>query len=134
MVKYQPHKLGDCEFNSHSRDVPIKDPQKRREYQRRYQAAHYKKKSEYYKTKAKEKQSLLKTISKELREENPCIDCGQFYPHYVMDFDHLPGSEKLMDPARLYKTGSISKFLQEIDKCEIVCANCHRIRTHNRLE
>mgnify|MGYP007134673230 CR=1 FL=1 len=31
------------------------------------------------------------------------------------------------------KEGIVLKFKEEIKKCEIVCSNCHRIRTHNRL-
>lgn len=58
----------------------------------------------------------------------PCSDCGKRYPSYVMDFDH--------EDYRL-KEGNISHMLsrsfdiimKEILKCDIVCANCHRIRT-----
>ena len=60
----------------------------------------------------------------------PCMDCGNRFPPHVMDFDHVRG-EKLMTVSGLGGT-STSRVLREIEKCDIVCANCHRIRTHVR--
>lgn len=62
----------------------------------------------------------------------PCSDCGVKYPDYVMQFDHVSGT-KLFDIGRATAaTKSLSKLKAEIDKCEVVCANCHAIRTHTR--
>jgi hypothetical protein len=62
----------------------------------------------------------------------PCADCKGIFPPYVMDFDHLGIEEKLFNIG-----GSTAKSLKavkaEIAKCEVVCANCHRIRTHSRV-
>lgn len=64
-------------------------------------------------------------------KSKPCLDCGGLFPPYVMDFDHLPGYVKL---ATLGKRNAYSlKWIQaEIAKCDLVCANCHRIRTETR--
>lgn len=62
------------------------------------------------------------------------MDCGIKYPYYVMDLDHRPGETKLYDPARLVTLGSKRKLEQEIAKCDVVCANCHRQRTFDRKE
>ena len=59
----------------------------------------------------------------------PCADCGIRYPSYVMDFDHL--RDKDFNVSRR-TAGSLKTLQTEIDKCEVVCANCHRIRTHDR--
>lgn len=61
----------------------------------------------------------------------PCADCGIVYPHYVMDFDHLDGAEKLHNVSNLMAS-SLEKLIEEIQKCDLVCANCHRARTWNR--
>ena len=63
----------------------------------------------------------------------PCTDCGVKYPPYVMDFDHLPQYEKLF-PIGVLVNKRLSKqtILEEINKCEVVCANCHRERTRFR--
>jgi hypothetical protein len=63
--------------------------------------------------------------------ENPCTDCGKHYPSYVMDFDHVRG-EKRAGVAQL-TTHSWDVIQAEIDKCDLVCANCHRERTFMRL-
>ena len=69
---------------------------------------------------------------REIKESKPCVDCGVNYPYYVMDFDHLEDKEYGIN--FLCSTGRIGALKKEIVKCEVVCANCHRIRTHNRLK
>ena len=66
-------------------------------------------------------------------KNNPCKDCNQKYPHYVMEFDHLHNKKFQLGNASkgLYSKETV---LKEISKCELVCANCHRIRTHQRLK
>jgi len=62
----------------------------------------------------------------------PCEDCGVKYPPYVMDFDHIRG-EKVDDISRMVRVRTNHERLQaEIDKCDVVCANCHRERSHRR--
>src|SRR5882757_10569168 len=69
----------------------------------------------------------VKVFVKELKESSPCTDCGNKYPSYVMDFDHL--GDKEYQIANMVQSGyDIPSVQKEIDKCEIVCANCHRIR------
>lgn len=58
----------------------------------------------------------------------PCVDCGIKYPYYVMDFDHKRG-KKLAHLSSL-AGNSLERILDEITKCDLVCANCHRIRTY----
>lgn len=60
----------------------------------------------------------------------PCTDCGNEYPYYVMDFDHLRDKDANMN--RLRWSRSIENIKKEIAKCEVVCANCHRVRTFER--
>ncbi len=64
-------------------------------------------------------------------KNKPCKDCGKTYPPYVMDFDHLDSEEKEFQLGQALNWGK-EKVLKEIAKCELVCANCHRERTHNR--
>lgn len=74
----------------------------------------------------------IKEYVQKLKESEPCVDCGVVYPYYVMDFDHLDGKEKEYGINFLSSTGRIGALKKEIVKCEVVCANCHRVRTHNR--
>jgi hypothetical protein len=64
-------------------------------------------------------------------KSDPCMDCGKNFPHYVMDFDHRDPAIKRKDVSALVKRmvtwGSV---LEEIAKCDLVCACCHRLRTY----
>ena len=67
----------------------------------------------------------------ELRDA-PCVDCGRRYPACAMDFDHRDGSSKAVGVTRLIGRAGTTRILAEVAKCDIVCANCHRDRTHRR--
>src|SRR5271166_71352 len=62
-------------------------------------------------------------------KSRPCADCGIEYPYYVMDFDHIIGEKKYR-----IADGTIpwEAIAEELSKCEVVCANCHRVRTWKR--
>lgn len=63
----------------------------------------------------------------------PCMDCGNTFPSECMDFDHVkPG--KIERVSQLAWNGSMQAVLDEIAKCELVCSNCHRIRTRQRKQ
>lgn len=66
-------------------------------------------------------------------KQRPCADCGVEYPPYVMDFDHVRG-EKLAAVSRVATTKNRATIEAEIAKCDVVCSNCHRIRTWNRQQ
>lgn len=57
----------------------------------------------------------------------PCMDCGRSYPKEVMEFDHVRG-KKLFELADAWNIGR-ERILAEMAKCDVVCANCHRLRT-----
>lgn len=64
-------------------------------------------------------------------KSGPCVDCGKSYPPRAMDFDHL--SDKRFQVANMVRAKSTKGvILREVAKCELVCANCHRIRTAKR--
>jgi hypothetical protein len=64
--------------------------------------------------------------------ERGCVDCGYKKHAVALDFDHLPGFEKTAAVSNLLSC-TRARILAEIAKCEVVCANCHRVRTANRL-
>jgi len=51
-----------------------------------------------------------------------------------MDFDHINATTKTGIVSYLTKSGRIGALKKEIQKCELVCANCHRQRTHDRFK
>jgi hypothetical protein len=64
-----------------------------------------------------------------------CNDCELSYPNYpyvIFDFHHLNPKEKDFDWSKLKLRGE-SKIKFELDKCVLLCSNCHRIRHHNNF-
>jgi hypothetical protein len=62
----------------------------------------------------------------------PCADCSRRYRPYIMDFDHVRGT-KLGNISDMAKNQvSKQRLLDEVAKCDVVCSNCHRERTHKR--
>ncbi len=66
-------------------------------------------------------------------KSKPCMDCGGTFPSCAMQFDHRDPStknKKFPAPGAMLGRASIEAFMEEIAKCDLVCANCHAIRTH----
>jgi len=60
-------------------------------------------------------------------QEHPCIDCGNFDPR-VLEFDHRDDVSKTREVS-IMTSWSWASIMEEIAKCDVRCANCHRIRT-----
>lgn len=71
---------------------------------------------------------------RDIKTSQPCVDCGGWFHPAAMTFDHLPGHEKLDDIADLVRFGCTRLAREEVLKCEVVCANCHAVRTYMRRE
>lgn len=67
----------------------------------------------------------------EIKKANPCKDCG-FNNPLVLQFDHISDDKFDNVTTMVRKGASWKRILEEIAKCEIVCANCHQIRTFKR--
>jgi hypothetical protein len=79
----------------------------------------------------------VKRVRNEIRlfidsfKARPCADCGKTYPPWVMDFDHRSGKDFDIAGA-IGKCLSKERIRAEIEKCDVVCSNCHRQRSHDR--
>lgn len=64
------------------------------------------------------------------------MDCGRSYPPICMDFDHVRGVKRADISQMLLRGGrySIGQLIEEVGKCDVICSNCHRIRTQQRTE
>lgn len=63
---------------------------------------------------------------------HPCVDCGERDP-VVLDFDHVRGEKRFDLGNRISAGYSWEGLLNEIEKCEVRCANCHRRKTAKQL-
>ena len=66
------------------------------------------------------------------QKSKPCLDCRRTFHPSAMQFDHLPGCEKVRDVSTLVMRGCMTMARAEILKCDLVCANCHAVRTYLR--
>jgi hypothetical protein len=108
--------------------MPYSDPEKQKAARQAYYLANREQRIAAMKASKTKRKKALQAY----KEANPCTDCGVFYPYYVMQLDHLPGFEKIESLASLINKVSMERVWEEVAKCELVCANCHAIRTHKR--
>ncbi len=71
---------------------------------------------------------MIETLLERLKD-NPCTDCRQSFRPEAMEFDHVRGKKKF---AISQSPGDMEAVRRELEKCELVCANCHRQRTAMR--
>ena len=74
----------------------------------------------------------LRAYVQAIKLERGCADCGYREHAEALDFDHLPGFVKEHKMASISGGAKIEKIHAEIAKCDVVCANCHRVRTARR--
>jgi len=100
-----------------------------------YSDTHYIKNKTKYINKAKVRRSVYKKemylFFIEYFKSHPCIDCGESNP-LVLEFDHIKGKKLEAISVMVGKQYTKQTILEEIEKCEVRCANCHRIKTAER--
>jgi len=89
----------------------------------------YAKHKDKYNAHSKIVQKRTRVTNKKLKIEyllaHPCVDCGNTDTR-VLDFDHL--RDKKEKVSKMLSSYTWAKVYEEIEKCEVRCANCHRIK------
>ncbi len=81
----------------------------------------------------KRQSALLREYVNGIKAGKPCMDCGVAYPFYVLDFDHREAASKSGNVGTMIALSrSLDAVKAEIEKCDLVCSNCHRERTWRR--
>lgn len=115
-------------YNRENRD-------KHRARDRAYSAQYWRENKEELTRKQQNRMAERYAKIAEIKEASPCKDCGNKFPAICMDFDHLDGSAKVADVSKMVNDKRPwAEVFAEIAKCDLVCANCHRIRTQKRTE
>src|SRR5271168_568046 len=111
--------------------MPYKDLQKRRDAQHR---SYEKKKQAYIARTSRNRVDRRRALAKYVQtvKQKPCADCGESYPYYVMEFDHVRGEKVGAITNLVNRAVKFVDLEEEIDKCELVCSNCHKVRTYER--
>jgi hypothetical protein len=99
------------------------------EEKRAYYRAHYHANKEQWRAKRMRYEAKVRALILAAKDR-PCADCGGRWHALVMEFDHLPGTEKRLNigDCKARKCG-LRMIMEEIAKCDVVCPTCHRIRT-----
>ena len=100
---------------------------------REYIRNHYKKNRQYYIEKARKRNLELRQRARKYIWSyllaHPCVDCGET-DVLVLEFDHRDKSRKSGNVGCIIRsTGSLEQLIEEISKCDVRCANCHRRKT-----
>jgi hypothetical protein len=92
---------------------------------RLYVKSHYENNKEYYKKKSNITTDKNKKWYENLKKTLKCERCGENHPK-TLDFHHRNPSEKFECVSLMIRMYSLDKIKAEIDKCEVLCSNCHR--------
>ena len=115
--------------------MPFKDKTKRKQYVDNYNKKYYLSNKEVIKNRAAafKKKSVIRNSEfvKEYLSKHACLDCGE-KDIRVLEFDHTKDDKYNDVSVLVWRACSIKTIEKEINKCEVVCANCHRKRTWQR--
>ena len=101
--------------------------EERKEYMRKWYIKRKEEDPEYIRNiNVKKKRKYTKIVYNYLKD-HPCVDCG-ITDIRVLDADHIDPTMKINTRSNLGKTRGIQVIIDELNKCDIRCANCHRIR------
>lgn len=131
-----------CRNSSHRETLPIADFNKNKRnpdgLQQQCRACQRKSDKKHYDENLHRRKSVRDAAKRtQIRREeyifeyllsHSCVDCGENNP-VVLEFDHKDSKLKTDTICDLVRSKSFIKLQQEIEKCEIRCANCHRIKT-----
>ena len=109
--------------------MPHKDKGQGRIWRRTWWASLPKERKREMQDKANGRAWKIKKFLAEYKIKRGCKDCGYSKHHSALEFDHVKGKKML----NVCFAKSIAQAEKEIQKCDVVCSNCHRIRTYNRL-
>ena len=105
--------------------MPYKDKEKQREKNREYQKKHYEQKKDYYIQKAKESKHRVREEFENYKKTLKCEVCGESHVA-TLDFHHKDTSTKEIIISESIWRWSWNTIKKEIDKCAVLCSNCHR--------
>ena len=110
--------------------MPYKDADKQREYQKLWSRRLPKATKQKNRQMFNDRRAGKRAIINEYKQMKGCFKCGIDNP-VVLDFHHKDPSQKEINISRLVDGNwSLLRIQKEVDKCEVVCANCHRIIHH----
>jgi hypothetical protein len=110
--------------------MPYKNPEVRKKKQKEYVDTYYEKNKEAIIAASRESARTYKEKWRGYKATLACVQCGQNHPA-TFDFHHIDRSTKEASINKLIKNRAFKRAMEEVQKCVVLCANCHRIHHHN---
>jgi hypothetical protein len=114
--------------------MPLKDryqSERWKEYQRTYHRAWYQRHREKRLAKVYERKAAIHEYIQGIKNQLYCADCGERHPA-ALQFHHLNSEDKTFSIGKAVNRGfSLDRIKKEMQKCVVLCANCHAIRHYN---
>ena len=105
--------------------MPFKDLEKRKAMHALYSAAHYQKNKATIVAATKKNKKAKREEWRAFKATLQCARCGENHPS-ALDFHHEIPAEKEHSINNLCRVGAYRKIREELKKCIVLCANCHR--------
>jgi hypothetical protein len=113
--------------------MPYKDPEVRKQKQKEYRTTYYEKNKETVLAATKVSAKRYKDQWREYKATLACVKCGQNHPA-TFDFHHVDSASKEASVNKLVRHRAFKQAMEEVKKCLVLCANCHRIHHHEEHE
>ena len=114
--------------------MPLKDryqSEKWKEYQRTYHRSWHQRYREKRLARIYERKAAIYQYVQNLKSQLYCVDCGERHPA-TLQFHHLNSEDKVFNIGKAASRGtSLDRIKKEMQKCIVLCANCHAIRHYN---
>lgn len=127
-----------CRFTKYASEFPKREPGRQspsaycKPCQRMYSRAHYLRNKVKHNYRRRENQREYRIRNRRFLAEvlfnASCVDCGESDP-IVLEFDHIAGTKRYDISKMIYIGSSIASLREELAKCVVRCANCHRRKT-----
>lgn len=103
-----------------------------KEYHKEYHAKWYKDNSEMRKKQIADRKVYVRNFIQEYKASSKCKNCPENHTA-TLDFHHRDSTKKVLEISKAARDGwGIAKLRREIEKCDILCSNCHRKLHHNK--
>ena len=129
----KPFKYGDRRadgFRFHSYKPEGQISKKGYRYERWLSPESFEKQVQWARASSKKVMTERRKFFQEYKVNKGCCDCGYNAHPAALQFDHVPGTKKLFEMSHIGRPWEL--LMEEMKKCEVVCANCHSIRTLHR--
>lgn len=85
---------------------------------------------ERYHTEGKKRVARRARVLNNYKTAKGCEHCGYNEHAVALDFDHIDPNDKKFTISHRLDLSTIKTLMKEVRKCRVLCANCHRVKTH----